>query len=286
MKEILDTRVIDKVAEALVRASSTLTCGHIQAYRQAIEGEESENSRWAMEMLLKNAEIASACRSPLCDDTGVPHLVLDVGPGSSVTGALLASIEEGVRRGLRQLPGRPMAVRGDQRQRLDQSAGLDHDPGALDHAPILIRPTHEEVTRLHILMFGGGPAIRGRTYRIFHEHSAGRLVDEIVDWAKEGMRLLGCTPGTLAIGVGRSHYEASSLVLQALVDGAYNEQSELEREITARVNAAGIGPLGLGGSTTVLATFMKIGPQRASGVRIVSLRPACCYEPRMASVEV
>ena len=76
------------------------------------------------------------------------------------------------------------------------------------------------------------------------------------------------------------------MMLQALVDGTYDRQSELEKEISQRVNAAGVGALGLGGDTTVLATFLKVGPQRASGVRIVCLRPCCCFEPRIASVEL
>ena len=75
-------------------------------------------------------------------------------------------------------------------------------------------------------------------------------------------------------------------MVQAQVDGRYNIQSEMEREITRRVNEADIGPLGLRGKTSVLATFMKVGPQRASGVRIVCVRPACCFEPRMASVDL
>ena len=76
------------------------------------------------------------------------------------------------------------------------------------------------------------------------------------------------------------------MMLQALVDGTYDRQNELEKEITQRVNEAGVGALGLGGNTTVLGTFLKIGPQRASGVRIVCLRPCCCFEPRIASVEL
>lgn len=76
------------------------------------------------------------------------------------------------------------------------------------------------------------------------------------------------------------------MMLQALVDGTYDRQSHMEREITERVNQAGTGPMGFGGSTTVLATFMKVGPQRASGVRVVCLRPCCCFEPRRASVEL
>ena len=68
--------------------------------------------------------------------------------------------------------------------------------------------------------------------------------------------------------------------------GNYNEQTEFEKNITDKVNESNVGALGLGGKTSVLATFAKIGPQRASGVRIVALRPCCCIEPRRASVEL
>ena len=135
-------------------------------------------------------------------------------------------------------------------------------------------------------MLGGGPAIRGITQRVFHKHSVDVVIDEIVARAIDGVSKLGCTPCTLAIGIGRSQFEATSLMLEAMAKGNYDVQSVFEKTITDRVNAAGIGPLGLGGGTSVLATFAKIGPQRASGVRIVALRPCCCFEPRRATVEL
>ena len=97
---------------------------------------------------------------------------------------------------------------------------------------------------------------------------------------------MGCSPCTLAVGIGRSHFEATSMMLQAQVDGKFDVQSEMEQEITRRVNEADIGPLGLHGKTSVIATFMKVGPQRASGVRIICVRPACCFEPRIATVDL
>ena len=57
-----------------------------------------------------------------------------------------------------------------------------------------------------------------------------------------------------------------------------------KRMITNRINKCNIGPLGLKGKTTALASFLRVGPQRASGVRIVCLRLCCCVEPRVASV--
>jgi fumarate hydratase subunit alpha len=270
----------------VVEAGSTFRADKKEAYRKAIERENSERAKWVLQTVLENAEAAEKNRSPLCDDTGIPHLVLEVGADSAVTGRMLDEIREGVRQGLRKLPGRPMGIMGDDSHRIDQSGGLDPDPAGVEPAPILLRRCEENVIRLHVLMFGGGPAIRGKTYRVFHKHNTQVVLDEIVAWATESVAQLGCSPCTLAVGVGRSHFEAASLMLQAQVDGRYDVQSEMEREITRRVNEANIGPLGLGGDTSVMATFLKVGPQRASGVRIVCLRPTCCFEPRIATVEL
>ena len=282
----MKSNVTALVRDALVEAGSTFREDKKEAYRKAIAEEQNARARWVLENILENALVAERNCSPLCDDTGIPHLVLEVGPDCSVTGRMLDEIREGVRQGLRKLPGRPMGILGDDSHRIDQSGGLDPDSAGVEPAPILIRRCGENVLRLHILMFGGGPAIRAKTYRVFHKHSTQVVLDEIVNWAREAVAQLGCSPCTLAVGVGRSHFEASSLMLQAQVDGRYDSQSEMGQEITRRVNEAGIGPLGLGGGTSVIATFMKVGPQRASGVRIVCLRPACCFEPRISTVEL
>lgn len=280
------SEIVEKVSETLVTAGSTFSKDKIIAYKRAIEIESNPQSRWVMEQIVENALVAAKNRSPLCDDTGIPHLYLEVGKNRAVSGEDIAVIYEGVRKGLRMLPGRPMAIMGDDEQRIDQSGGLNPDPGALDPAPIQIRTVEEDVVRLYILMEGGGPAIRGKDYRIFHKHSVETVVDEIVSWAVEAVAELGCSPCTLAVGIGRSHYEAAAMAMEAQVHGSYENPSDMEKEITERVNKANIGALGLKGDISVIGTFVKVGPQRASGVRIVCLRPCCCFEPRVASVEL
>ena len=272
------------VRDTLVEAGSTFRHDKIDAYQRAIASETNEKAKWVLETILENAEAAQRDRSPLCDDSGIPHLVLEIGEDTAITGKTLDAIKEGVTEGLRMLPGRPMGIMGSDCQRIDQSGGLNPDSAGVEPAPILIRRCKENVLRLHILMFGGGPAIRAKTYRVFHKHNTQVVLDEIVNWSKEAVSQLGCSPCTLAVGIGRSHFEAASMMLQAQVDGCYDVQSEMEQEITRRVNEADIGPLGLHGNTSVIATFMKVGPQRASGVRIVCVRPCCCFEPRIATV--
>lgn len=278
--------VIEKVAATLVTAGSSFREDQKDAYRRVIASEKMESSCWVMQQVLENAEVAEKSRGPLCDDTGIPHVFIEVGPNRALTGALMQSIKAGIREGLRRLPGRPMAVMGDDYARIDQSGGLDPDSGALLPSPFLIKEVDEDILRVTILMLGGGPAIRGITQRIFHRHDVSVVIDEIVKRAVEGVKNLGCSPCTLAVGIGRSQFEATSLMMEAMAKGNYDVQSEFEQEITQKVNEANVGPLGLGGKTSVLATFAKIGPQRASGVRIVALRPCCCFEPRRASVEI
>lgn len=276
--------IINRVKDTLVRAGSTFREDQKEVYCNAIKNEELPRAKWAMETILENANVAEREKSPLCDDTGIPHLLLEVGPNRNINGEFLEAIKMGIAKGLRELPGRPMAIKGDDKQRLDQSGGLDEDPGALIPAPIIIKPIEEDVIRLYVLMLGGGPAIRGKTYRVFHKHNVSVVTDEIIGWAKESVALLGCSPCTLAVGIGRSQFEATSMMIEAMVYGNYNVQSDLEKQITEKVNESNVGPIGLNGKTSVLATFMKIGPQRASGVRVVCLRPCCCFEPRRASV--
>jgi len=276
--------VESKVRDTLIQAASTFREDQKQAYQRAIEKEENPKAQWVLENILANANVAEQNRTPLCDDTGIPHVFLEVGGEQSVSGKLIRSIQQGVVEGLRSLPGRPMAVKGDDTQRLEQAIGLDEDPGALALAPINIRVVEDDIIRLSVLMQGGGPEIRGKTYRVFHQHKLSVIIDEVLKWAVEGAAKLGCTPCVPAIGIGRTHFEAASLMIEAMVHGNFGVQSAIEREITDRINQSNVGPLGLKGRTTALATFLRVGPQRASGVRIVCLRMGCCFEPRVAGV--
>lgn len=175
-----------------------------------------------------------------------------------------------------------MGVKGNDLERISQRGGLSEDSGAVLAAPIQTRHVPGKNIKLTVMMYGGGPEIRGKTLRVFHKHSERIVIDEMIAWGVEGAKLLGCLPCVLVFGVGRSNYEAASLALEAMAKGNFLVQSEMEQKITNEVNRSGLGALGLGGKTTVLGTFVKVGPQRASGVRVVSMRLGCCFDPRRA----
>jgi fumarate hydratase subunit alpha len=272
------------VKSCLVKAGTTFRKDQKEAYRSAIRNEEDENARWVLERILENAEIAEKRTFPLCDDTGIPHVFVEVGQGVLLPRDWLSAIQNGVALGLGIMPGRPMAVKGNPVERVEQSKGLFDDPARLSLAPVIVKSIPGDKLRITVLLLGGGPEIRAKTYRVFHQRSMEVVLGEVVGWASSEMKSLGCTPCVLAIGIGRSHMEASALMLEAMKEGSLGRQDDWEKKVTERVNSTRVGPLGLGGKTTVLGTFIKIGPLRASGVRIVTMRPCCCFEPRRSTV--
>ena len=288
--------ILNDISKAIIEASTTLSKDKHDALKRAIVAEDNDNARWALNQILENYQVAQKNKFPLCDDTGIPHAIIEIGEERQITGELLNQIHEGISLGLNNLPARPMAVKGSEIERIEQSQGLYDEPGKLANASILIDTVNDESTyrrdiapdtlNIHLLLEGGGPEIRAKTYRVYHQRSFENVIDTACEWLESSLNMLGCTPSIPSIGIGRTHYEATSLLLKSIAYGNLSNQSRHEQEIANRLNKTGIGPLGLGGKTTVLGCYLNIGNQRASGVRIVSVRPSCFVEPRVATVKL
>ena len=288
--------ILDDISKTIIDASTTLSCDKYDALKRAIELEDNENAKWALEQILENYNVAQDIKFPLCDDTGIPHVIVEIGDERELSGKLINQIHRGIELGLNNLPARPMAVIGDEVQRINQSEGLFEKPGMLRPAPILIdngldehsykRDISPDTLNIHFILEGGGPEIRAKTLRVYHKRSFDNVINTACEWLEESLKMLGCTPSIPAIGIGRTHYEATSLLLKAIAYGNLDNQSEHEKRITNRLNKTDIGPMGFGGKTTVLGTYLNIGNQRASGVRIVSIRPSCFVEPRVATLKL
>ena len=288
--------ILDDISNTIIKASATLSDDKHDALKRAIDAEDNENARWALSQILENYRVGQRTRFPLCDDTGIPHVIIEIGDERQITGELLNQIHEGIELGLNNLPARPMAVKGNDIERIEQSKGLYEKPGKLAPSSILIDTVNDESTykrnissdtlNIHFLLEGGGPEIRSKTYRVYHKRSFENVINTACEWLESSLKMLGCTPSIPSIGIGRTHFEATSLLLKSIAYGNLNSQNSYEREITSRLNKTGIGPLGLGGKTTVLGCYLNIGNQRASGVRIVSIRPSCFVEPRVATLKL
>lgn len=288
--------ITEKISNSIIHASTNLSPDKLKALEKAISVEDNVNAKWALEQILENYKVAQDIKFPLCDDTGIPHVIIEIGSEREVSGELINQIYDGIELGLYNLPARPMAVKGNQKERIEQSCGLYEKPGMLRPASILIDNVNDESTykrnissdtlNIHFLLEGGGPEIRAKTYRVYHKRSMDIVTGTACEWLEESLRMLGCTPSIPSIGIGRTHFEATSLLLKSIAYGSLDYQNEYEKAITDRLNQTDIGPLGFGGKTTVLGCYVNIGNQRASGVRIVSVRPSCFVEPRVATLKL
>lgn len=288
--------IIEDISNSIIEASTRLSNDKLKALKKAIEIETNDNAAWCLSQILENYEVAQNNKFPLCDDTGIAHVIIEMGNERQVTGELLNQIHQGIELGLNNLPARPMAVKGNDIEKIEQSAGLFEKPGMLKPAPILIDCSGDESTykreispdtlNIHFLLEGGGPEIRAKTFRIYHKRSFNNVINTALDWLYDSLKMLGCTPSIPVIGIGRTHFEATSLLLKAIAYGNLDSQSDVENYVATKLNESGIGPLGFGGKTTVLGSYINIGNQRASGVRIVSLRPSCFVEPRVACLKL
>ena len=283
-----------KIEKELIKASTTYPEDRINALKRALKNETNENAIWVLELILKNAKIASKNKLPLCDDTGIPHVFIELGKDRNISFELLEDIEKGISNGLKNLPARPMAVKGNDLERLSQSKGLYDESEKVISPSFLIDSSIEEEfkdkldgkIRINLLLLGGGPEIRANTYRVFHQRDYEEVLNVAIGRLKENLALLGCTPSIPAIGIGRTHYEANSLLIKSMIRGNLNNQTDIEKYITDELNKTNIGPMGLGGKTSSLGSFVNIGPQRTSGVRILATRPCCFVEPRVACIEI
>lgn len=288
--------ILNEISNSIIKASTTLSDDKYNALKHAIDVEDNENARWALTQILENYQVAQKTRFPLCDDTGIPHVIIEIGEERQITGELLNQIHEGIALGLNNLPARPMAVKGSEVERIEQSKGLYDEPGKLAPASILVDTANDESSyrrdisadtlNLHFLLEGGGPEIRSKTFRVYHKRSFENVIGTACEWLESSLKMLGCTPSIPSIGIGRTHYEATSLLLKSIAYGNLDNLNEFERDITNRLNQTGIGPMGFGGRTTVLGCYLNISNQRASGVRIVSVRPSCFVEPRVATLKL
>ncbi|MDH3660434.1 MAG: fumarate hydratase [Alphaproteobacteria bacterium] len=276
MAVIRESDLIDSIADALPYVSYFHPPDFIRALAAAYEREESEGARNAIAQILVNSRMAALGRRPICQDTGVANVFLELGVGArlDLSRPLQEVVDDAVRRAYRyeQNPLRASVV-------VDP---LDSRKNSGDNTPAMLHVEMVEGDRLavHVSAKGGGSENKAKFTVLEPSES-------VADWVVNTVETLGaawCPPGYLGIGVGGSSDKAMLLAKQALNEpidffelqrrGPRNRTEELRLEIHERVNALGIGAQGLGGLTTVLDVKIKSFPTHAASLP-VGLIPNC-----------
>ena len=262
----IDVSVLrETVARLIVEANYNIPADILEALRDAVTREESPLGRRTLEQLVRNYEVAAAERVPVCQDSGLAVVMLEVGQDVHWTGgSLQEAIYEGIREGTKSGYLR-WSVTGDPTRML-KTAGSDM-PGVIHielvpGADVKITVASkgfgaENLSAMRMFVPADGvPAIAG-------------FVLETVDRAGAN----ACPPIIVGVGVGGT-FETAALLAKKAVLRPINvrhprpDLCRLEGELLARVNDLGIGPQGLGGRVTALGVNIEVHPTHIAGLPV------------------
>jgi fumarate hydratase subunit alpha len=286
----LDVAILrDAVARLIVEANYNIPPDILGALRDAAAREESPLGRRTLEQLVRNYEVASAERVPVCQDSGIAVVFLDIGQdvhwvGGSLTDAIHAGIREGTEAGyLRR------SVTGDPTRRLKMAwdaAGADDRPHDVGVVHIDLVPGSG--VRLTVASKGFGAENMSAMRMLVPADGVPGVIDVVVDTV-ERAGANACPPIIVGVGIGGT-FEASALLAKraALRDlsirNARTDLADLEATLLERVNALGIGPQGLGGRVTALAVNVEVMPTHIAGLPVaVNLG---CHSTRRMTVDL
>ena len=278
---MLDARqVADAVREAIAEAAVTLRPDVFAAMRVAVAEETSERGRRVLSQLVENAEIAAADRVPLCQDTGTVWVRVTVGTGECLTGDLHAEVDRAVGEVYRAGALRMSTVRD---ALLDRS-----NPG--DNAPAFIELTQRPGTGATVdVMLKGGGSDNASVLAMLDPAAGWPGVRDLVLDTVRRKATGACPPLVIGVGVGATFDTVGVLAKSALLREIGSAPADprlatLERELLEAVNATGIGPAGLGGSTTALAVHIATAPCHIAALPVAVNMG--CSAVRTATVEV
>jgi fumarate hydratase subunit alpha len=281
IREIDVASIREAVARLLVEANYVIPQDILDALRSAIESEPSALGRQTLEQLVHNYEVAAAERVPVCQDSGVAVVMLDIGQdvhfvGGSLTEAVHAGVREGTRSGYLR-----WSVTGDPARRLKMAG---------DAAPAAIHIELVEGDRLRLRVASKGFGAENMSALRMLVPADG--VQGISDFVVETVDRAGanaCPPVIVGVGIGGTFEGAALLAKRAVlrpIDQRHTRPDlvELERDLLQRVNGLGIGPQGFGGRTTALAVNIEVQPTHIAGLPVaVNLG---CHSTRRAEIEL
>jgi fumarate hydratase subunit alpha len=257
VREILCKEITETVARLCIEANYYLGDDVLQALRQARETEVSPVGREVLDQLLENADVAREEEMPLCQDTGLTVVFLEVGQNVHIVGGdLYGAIQEGVRQGYEEgylrksVVDKPFSARANTR----------------DNTPAVIHTRIVPGDRLKIIVVPKGGGSENMSTLAMLKPADGR--QGVVDFVVETVQKAGanpCPPTIVGVGVGGTVEKTMWLAKHSLLREVGQpspdpELAELEQDILERVNKLGIGPQGLGGSTTSLAVHVEAHP--------------------------
>ncbi len=257
MREFDVSDVIEPVKTLCIEANTILPDDVKQKLLDAKEAEESPVGKEILAQIEENIEISAAEKLPLCQDTGFAVLFVEIGQDVHLVGGdIREALNEGVRQGYKDGYLRKSIVDDPAIERVNTK---DNTP-AIIHWDIV----PGDKVKITIAPKGGGSENMSTVKMMKPADGIDGIKDFVVEWVRNAGGN-PCPPVVVGVGIGGTFehvaYLAKSSLLRDIGSVSPNPKfAEAEKDILEKINATGVGPMGLGGKTTALAVFIETHP--------------------------
>ncbi len=278
MRSISAELIRDTVAELCIRANRTLPTDVEKALCSAAETEPWPLARSGLDILRKNLSVAGEKCLPICQDTGMACVFIELGQDVHIEGSLRDAVNEGVARGYTEGYLRKSVV-----EPLRRVNSGDNTPALLS-----LELVEGDICRITVMPKGFGSENMSRLAMLKPAEGIEGVKAFVLDTVKSAGSN-PCPPIVVGVGIGGSFDKAAALAKKALLRplGQRNPDplyAELEAELLEKINALGIGPQGFGGKTTALGLAIEQFPTHVAGLPVAV--NISCHATRRASAEV
>ncbi|MDR3337646.1 MAG: fumarate hydratase [Treponema sp.] len=259
---LLEADLIAGVVKRLcIEANRNLPSPVKDCIRQARKNETWPPAQDTLDKIIENFEIASRRKVPICQDTGMACVFLEIGQDIHIEGDLYAAVNEGVRQGYREGRLRNSVV-GDPLERKNTG----------DNTPAMIYTEYTRGDKVTVTVAPKGFGSENMSRLRMLKPSDG--VDGVIDFVVSVVEEAGpnpCPPVVVGVGIGGAFDKAALLAKKALLrpPGIRNKQeyyAKLETTILEKINSLGIGPQGFGGAVTALSVAIETLPTHIAGL--------------------
>ena len=280
IRSIETSVIIENVKEMCIEANHYLSSDMKEAMEQAVSTEKSELGQKILNQLQDNLKIAAEDMIPICQDTGMAVIFLEVGQDVHFEGmAIEDAINEGVRQGYVEGFLRKSVVKDP----IIRENTKDNTPAVIHYSIV-----PGDKVKITFAPKGFGSENMRRVFMLKPADGIEGVINAILTAVKDAGPN-ACPPMVVGVGVGGT-FEKCALLAKKALTRPVNEHSEIpyvaemEEEMLNKINGLGIGPGGLGGTTTALAVNINTYPTHIAGLPVAI--NICCHVNRHVIREI
>ena len=279
IREVNAVAITDAVEELCIRANTQLPPDVKQALDNAHAAEPWPLARQTLELLQQNLCVAAEKDLPICQDTGMACVLIELGQDVHINGNLDEAVNEGVRRGYEKAYLRK-SITADPLQRVNTG---DNTPAFLT-----VHLVPGDVCKITVAPKGAGSENMSRVFMLKPADGIEGVKEAILTAVRDAGPN-ACPPMVVGVGIGGTFEKCAILAKKALTrpvgeHSAIPYVKELEEEMLEKINRLGIGPGGLGGTTTALAVNVNTYATHIAGLPVAV--NICCHVNRHVVREV